>query len=296
MYLTGIGDEAGASLLAQIQAHQALSWRQIELRAVQVGEFPGGNIHDIPDRAFDEAVQLLEKHEMGVACFASTIANATRDVSNAQEDSLEAAKRAVPRMKRLGTTLVRIMSYGIGADDLHETKRFHKLKEICRLFNDNGITPVHENCCNYGGMGWSYSLRLLENVPDLKLLFDTGNPPRDIDYNPGPNSASSRQSSWEFYNQVKDCIVHVHIKDAVWDEDAQNIRYTWPGEGQGDVRRIVADLQSRSYSGALSIEPHMIGVFRNGTMESGAPDRVASYIEYGQRLKALVGSCLTENP
>jgi sugar phosphate isomerase/epimerase len=153
---------------------------------------------------------------------------------------------------------------------------------------------VHENCCNYGGMGGSYSLRLLENVPGLKLLFDTGNPPRDIDYDPGPTSGSARQSSWKFYQQVKDHVAHVHIKDAVWEEASQRVRYTWPGEGQGDVARVVADLLRSGYSGALSIEPHMVGVFHNGTMESGAPNRVGSYVEYGRRLEALVDSHSTE--
>ena len=39
-----------------------------------------------------------------------------------------------------------------------------------------GIQPVHENCMNYGGMGWPYAVELLENVPGLKWVFDTANP------------------------------------------------------------------------------------------------------------------------
>jgi hypothetical protein len=44
---------------------------------------------------------------------------------------------------------------------------------------------------------------------------------------------------------------------------------------------VVGDLFSSGYSGALSIEPHMVGDFRNGTMQSEVPDRAASYVEYG---------------
>ena len=36
MYLTGIGDEAGASLDAQIRATQALGWTTLEARVVEV--------------------------------------------------------------------------------------------------------------------------------------------------------------------------------------------------------------------------------------------------------------------
>ena len=53
MYLTGLGDEAGASIDVQIRATKELGWKDIEVRAVEVPGFPAGNIHDIPDRAFD---------------------------------------------------------------------------------------------------------------------------------------------------------------------------------------------------------------------------------------------------
>jgi xanthine phosphoribosyltransferase len=36
---------------------------------------------------------------------------------------------------------------------------------------------MHENCRNYGGLSHQHTLKLLDNVPELKLVFDTGNPP-----------------------------------------------------------------------------------------------------------------------
>jgi sugar phosphate isomerase/epimerase len=288
MNLTGIGDEAGAALETQIVAHRALGWRQIELRAVQIEGFVGGNVHDIAEDAFERAAHLLESHEMQVVCFASTVSNATRNLNDAGEDSLEAAKRAARRMERLGTSLVRIMSYGVDVNDLQETKRFGKLREICKIFSNSGVTVAHENCCNYGGLGWNYSLRLLENVPGLKLLFDTGNPPRDLDYSPTAKGNSARQSSWEFYRHVKEHIAHVHIKDGVWDEQEQRFQYVWPGEGQGDVAKVLSDLHISGYQGAVSIEPHIMGHFRNGTMEDGGTSQMDAYVEYGQRLQSLM--------
>jgi len=288
MNLTGIGDEAGAALETQIAAHRALGWQQIELRAVQIEGFAGGNVHDIAEDAFEQAVRLLDNHEMQVVCFASTVANATRNLNDANEDSIEAAKRAARRMERLGTSLVRIMSYGVDVHDLQDAKRFAKLRAICKIFADSGITVAHENCCNYGGLGWNYSVRLLENVPDVKLLFDTGNPPRDRDYSPTAKGKDVRQSSWEFYRQVKEHIVHVHIKDGVWDEQEQRFQYVWPGEGQGDVARVLSDLHARGYQGAVSIEPHIMGHFRNGTMEGGGTSQMDAYIEYGRRLQSII--------
>ncbi len=62
--LTGIADEAGASLDVQIQAHQELGWDSIESRAVELDGVKG-NLHEIPDALFDQGGGAAggEKHE-----------------------------------------------------------------------------------------------------------------------------------------------------------------------------------------------------------------------------------------
>jgi hypothetical protein len=49
MYLSGIADEAGASIDTQIRATKELGWKYIEARSVEVQGFEKANIHDIPD-------------------------------------------------------------------------------------------------------------------------------------------------------------------------------------------------------------------------------------------------------
>lgn len=61
MILTGIADEAGIELDAQIKATHELGWKYIEMRAVEVPGFTKGNFHDIPDKAFDIAARQLEE-------------------------------------------------------------------------------------------------------------------------------------------------------------------------------------------------------------------------------------------
>jgi hypothetical protein len=82
-------------------------------------------------------------------------------------------------MQRLGTKFVRIMSYAVtpakNADQRAED-RFRKLREITKLFLDNGIQPVHENCMNYGGMGWPFHAGDCGKVPGLKLVLRHGEP------------------------------------------------------------------------------------------------------------------------
>src|SRR5271170_8499666 len=109
MILTGIGDEAGIRLDAQIKAAHELGWKYLELRAVEVPGFPKGNLHDIPDKAFDIAVQRLSEAGLGVYCFGSAIANWSRKISDPFDVTLAEVKRCIPRMQRLGAKFVRIM-------------------------------------------------------------------------------------------------------------------------------------------------------------------------------------------
>mgnify|MGYP001417048749 CR=1 FL=1 len=51
MKLTGIADEAGETVDAQIDATNALGWKHIEARFVKVDGFEKGSIHEIPEEA-----------------------------------------------------------------------------------------------------------------------------------------------------------------------------------------------------------------------------------------------------
>ncbi|NQU43775.1 sugar phosphate isomerase/epimerase, partial [bacterium] len=142
-----------------------------------------------------------------------------------------------------------------------------------------------------------YTLRLLENVPGLKLVYDTGNPVFTPDYAKG--QPWPRQSSWEFYSQVKDHIAYVHIKDGVFELDASNpnggrARFTFAGEGDGDVRATVKDLLARGYDGGISMEPHLAVVFHDDSVQAEDSVRYRNYVEYGQRFMKLVAEAKAE--
>lgn len=285
MYLTGFADEAAKEIEGQIAATRELGWRHIEARNVD-----GRNIHDLSDREFDRVADALEAAGMRVNCFGSAIANWGKSILEPMDASLAEARRAIPRMQRLGARLIRIMSFAViqdrGPEDQLEAERFRRLRELLALFQDAGITPVHENCMNYGGMGWQYTVRLVENVPGIKLVFDTGNPVFTPDYTkPEPRP---RQSAWEFYSQVKEHVAYVHIKDGVWNEESRTCVYTYPGEGQGDVHRIVADLLRSGYDGGFSIEPHLAVVFHEDRGETRASVMRRLYVEYGRRMEKVI--------
>jgi sugar phosphate isomerase/epimerase len=288
MILCGIGDEAGNSLQSQLDATRQLGWRHLEARNVLVDGFPKANLHDLPDPAFDRAEAQLRDSGIAVYCFGSTIMNWAKRVTDPFEATVAEVERALPRMQRLGTRFIRIMSYKPEDDaDILPEEVIRRVREVTARFRDAGFQAVHENCMNFGGMSADHAVQLLEAVPDLRWVFDTANPVFNTDRSrpkPWP-----RQDPWEFWTRVRDRVAHLHIKDARWNTARNDADYTWPGEGDGAVRRILEDALKRGYDAGISIEPHMVAVFHDTGSPAAQDDALrANFVEYGQRLERMI--------
>jgi sugar phosphate isomerase/epimerase len=290
MKLMGIGDEAGASLNSQLAATRDLGWKFIEMRAAELPGHAKANFHDIPDAAFDVAVQQLEESGVQVYCFGSAVMNWAKKIEDPFDITLGEVQRCIPRMKRVGAKFVRIMSFKPGDDEFKTPAEvFRRVKDVTNMFLDAGVQPVHENCMNYGGMSWQHTLDLLDKCPGLKLVFDTANPV----FNPDRSQPKpwARQDAWEFWENVRDHVVHIHVKDATWNPAKNDADYNWPGDGQGCVRAILKDAQSRGYNAGVSIEPHMVNVFHDPNARASNTNDAAriNFVEYGRRLAKLLG-------
>ncbi len=286
MYLTGFADEAANDIEGQIRATKELGWRNIEARSID-----GENITNVSDEKFDQLCAKLDEAGVMINCFGSAVANWAKKLSDPPESSYEELKRAIPRMHRLETKIIRVMSFAVPEDaSIDEPSTvgevLRRMKELARIAEDGGVVLVHENCDNWGGRSHEHTLRLLDAVqsPALRLVFDTGNPVfrRDVRGEPPYRF----QDSWEFYTNVKEHIIYVHIKDGKVFDD--KVRYTFPAEGDGHVKRIVADLHKSGYDGGFSIEPHLAVVYHDASKQSDAEIRYDNYVEYGRRMEKIV--------
>lgn len=288
MILTGIGDEAANGVDGQIQATQTLGWKHLEPRGMEVPGYAKANFHDLPDAAFDLAVNKLETAGVGVYCFGSTIMNWAKTVATPFDVTLAEVKRAIPRMKRTGAKYIRVMSFKPGDDEFKiPTAVFERVREVTKMFRDEGLQPVHENCMNYGGMSWQHALELLDKCPGLKWVFDTANPI----FNPDRSKPKPwpKQDPWEFWENVRDHVVHIHVKDATWNPAKNDADYNWPGEGQGRVRDILKDAFARGYDAGISIEPHMVVVFHDAHSKATSDEATQkNYVDYGRRLEKMI--------
>ncbi len=297
MFLTGFADEAGKDFSTQIKATKELGWKYIECRNIN-----GKNLASLDDAEFEQICGMLQDAGISINCFGSCIANWQRH-PRSEEDfqaSLKELKDALPRMEKLGIKLLRGMSFLTPKDEKPDSPEleeiiFKKVRELVKICADNGIIYGHENCMNYGGLSHLHTLKLLEKVdnPAMKLIFDTGNPTfnyRCIGEKPWP-----LQSSWEFYRNVREHVIYVHIKDSVAlpreDCERPEPRFTYAGDGAGDVRAIVNDLRENGYDGGFSMEPHLAVVFHDESKECEADIRYSNYINYGRRFEQLLRDC-----
>jgi sugar phosphate isomerase/epimerase len=143
---------------------------------------------------------------------------------------------------------------------------------------------------NYGGMSWRHTLDLIEAVPRMKLVFDTANPAFNLDRSkPG----EPWQNPLEFYQNVKEHISYVHIKDCLSpspENDNKEV-YTYPGQGHGCVKEILQDLKESGYEGGISIEPHLAAVFHDTDSKNQTDeDPKDIYIRYGRELMSILDS------
>ncbi|MBU3113262.1 sugar phosphate isomerase/epimerase family protein [Clostridium lacusfryxellense] len=277
MTYSGFADEAGQDIETQIKATKDIGWSNIEARDID-----GVNITDMSEEKFEEICGKLNDAKVNIHCFGSAVANSRKEVRNAEDVlySREALKRAIPRMQILGTKIIRGMAFKQALDVIPDSPEIEKIifdniSYMVKMCEDAGIIYLCENCSDYSALSYHHALRLVDkiNSPAFKLIYDMGNTV-GADNRIG-NSPYAKQSAWEFYDNVKEFIYHVHIKDSFIDSESKAKIHTFPGEGSAEVKRIVADLIKRGYDGGFSIEPHMY----NGS---------EGYVEYGRRFMNII--------
>ena len=280
MKLSGFTDEASSNLNLQIKVTKELGWRYLSARTIG-----NANIHEISEADFELACEHLAASNIKVAEFGTLIGSWSKPITSDWEITLAEIKRCIPRMQRLGVRNARIMSYAQcpwGADQM-EQERFRRLREVTARFKDAGLQALHENCMNWGGFSADHTLRLLEEVPDLKLVFDTGNPVFQRDHSkPEP---FPWQNAFEFYQKIKHAVEHIHVKDGIMHATAGEPEYQFAGEGQAYLKEILTDLKQNHYQGFIAIEPHMGKVFHLKNQESNPQKEYDIYLEYGQRFE-----------
>jgi len=288
MYLTGFADEASNKIDIQIKATLELVWKHIESRSTEYG-----NIAGMTDEQFEIFAGKLSDAGISINCYGSGVANWSQNISDPPDASYEELEKAMPRLQKLGTSLVRVMSFKCAEDASINTPEIEaevikRMQHLVKIAENGGVTLVHENCDNWGGRSVQHTMKLLDAIPspNFKLVFDTGNPVFRKDIPFGATEPFAYQNALHFYQQVKEFVEYVHVKDGRMENG--EVKFTFPGEGDGFVKEICSELHKNGYKGGISIEPHMMMVFHDNSIRNKEQLRYDNYIEYGRRMEAIV--------
>jgi len=280
MFFSGIADESGKSIDTQIKAHKELGWNHIELRLVDGTQFT-----EIPDAKFDEVCAKLAAAKMKVSCFAAAVANWSRKITNPVDVDIQELKRAIPRMRKLGTPFIRVMSWpndGL-ADAAWRDEAVKRMKTLAKMAEDGGVTLALENCSGWASESAENYARFFDLVksPAMKAVYDTGNPASHLHTN-----------TLDWYKAAKPHIAYVHIKAHTGATPAEGKpRQTYPDDPMSDskVQETLEDLLRGGYDGGISIEPHLKAAIHAGKDIANEEEAAYEvYLEYGRRLMKMV--------
>jgi sugar phosphate isomerase/epimerase len=239
--LSGFGDEISADLDEQLDTLKGLGVNYLEVRGAW-----GKSVLDFDDRELARLKQALASRQMRVSSIGSPIGKVPIDSPFAPH--LEDFRRILGMAEYLESKYVRIFSF-YGTTEEPERWRsevLRRLEAFVRAAEASPVIVLHENESNIYGDIPQRCADILRSVgsPRFLAVWDAANfvqvgvdRPFDI--------------GWPL---LADYVVYVHVKDAL-----RGTGEVVPaGEGDGQVRELLAALAPRQEEVFLSLEPHLV--------------------------------------
>ncbi|MBC8062692.1 MAG: sugar phosphate isomerase/epimerase [Clostridiaceae bacterium] len=241
--LSAFADEIDMDLEIQMDVLEEHAIHYIEMRGV--------NGKCIVDYSLEEVKSIkksLEKRGFKISSIGSPIGKIF--ITEPFAPHLELFKHTLNIAKILESKYIRMFSFFMPPNEAPEKYRdevMYRWHEFVKAAKDYEIVLLHENEKDIYGDSPERCLDILQtvNCEYVKAVFDPANFVQcDVKTYP------------EAYTLLKDYVLYVHIKDAVY-----NDHHVVPaGEGDGKVKEILTHFLNNNYNGFLSLEPHL-GLF-----------------------------------
>ncbi len=241
--LSAFADEVTDNFLEQVKYLASERVGYIEPRFINKK-----NIMDITKDELNEAKKMIQDHGLKVSAIGSPIGKVKLD--EPFEPHLDKFKHAVDLAILFETPFIRMFSYyapeGQNIDDYRD-QVMERMAAKVDVLKDVNVTMVHENEAHIYGHTAENCVDLIEtiNSPKLRLVYDPAN------FVWGEKILDNVESCWPV---MKPYVVHIHIKD--WKLGTEDVGSV-PGEGDGQIKELLAELAAINYDGCLTMEPHL---------------------------------------
>jgi sugar phosphate isomerase/epimerase len=236
------------------------------------------NIMDLTKGQLNEAKKMIQDHGLNVSAIGSPIGKVKLDEPFGPH--LDKFKHAVDLALLFETPYIRMFSYyapeGKNIDDYRD-EVMERMAAKVEILRDVDVTMVHENEAHIYGHTAEQCVEIVKAVdsPKLRLVYDPAN------FVWGEKITDNVESCWPV---MKPYVVHIHIKD--WKLGAKDVG-SIPGQGDGQIKELLAELAAINYDGCLTMEPHLQtgGQFGGST----GPELFSKAIDAVRELSAEVG-------
>ncbi len=234
--LTGFGDRIAPGPAEQIGACKKLKLRWLELRTVW-----GKSALDLTD---DESARFkTELSAAGIGLSALATGIGSGGIETALQSELERLRRAISIAGTLGARYLRIFTYKRNQDQ-ESTARAEMTRRFAAFAAEAQAASVILLVENSAGC--------LGDTPEhlAEMLASLGSPYVRAAFNPAEFVRAGLAPADQCYEQLREFLEYVRIEDA---DRASGTRRT-PGEGDGQIKELLAALGRDEYSGFLSVE------------------------------------------
>ncbi len=236
--LTGFADEIAPELDAQIEGIKKLSMNHIEMRGVD-----GDNLIFHSDEKVKEIKNKLDYNGISLSALGSPLGKI--DITDPFEKHFEEFKRAIEIAHMMDTGFIRMFSFYIpeGEHAKYKGEVFDRLGRFADYAASNDIVLLHENEKGIYGDAAKECKEIMDEFygDHFKAIFDFA------------NFVQVGQDTLEAYELLKDYIVYIHVKDALFKDGS----VVPSGYGDGNVKEILKMLFDKGFDGFLSLEPHL---------------------------------------
>ena len=239
--LSVITDEIGPDFVKAVNIAKFYHLDGVEIRSVW-----NKPVHLLEDGEVADIQRILEKNELKVSAIASSFFKCSIE---SKQEHLEILKRSISLAKRFGTQLVR--GFTFWKSDKQESywgKLIESYREPAQIAEDEGIIIAVENEESTMVATGEKLAQFIDEVrsPAVRALWDVSN---GLYYNeeiPFPDG----------YRFLRGKIVHVHVKDIVYDSEKKGGEPVPLGKGMVDLEGQLRALKEDGYAGFVSLETH----------------------------------------
>lgn len=272
--ISAFADEISPDPQEQINVLKSCRVRHIEFRSILKT-----NVLNLTDLQIQEFKSLLDREGFRLSAIGSPIGKIRID--EPFEPHLLRLERAIQLCKIFDTPNIRIFSYypptmsdWDEVEESYKQEMFQRMQRKIEVAEKAGVRLLHENEHKIYGES-------PENVHELLSKFSG---PAFSGVYDMANYVFGGYDPWKGWELNAPYTSHLHIKD--WKAGAEHGAI--PGEGDGQVERVMADAVKRGYSGFATMEPHLLGGGPTGgwTGPELFPQAVAAYQAILERVGA----------